>query len=70
MNIDYEHEYQKDMVYAIERQKDIEAAWQKAEEENNFKIRVKYETKHKSPSFRRTYKKILFLRSHLPVKTY
>ena len=66
--IDWEHEAQKDAIYALERQKDLEATWQK--ECETFKINVHYETKRKAISFRRTVKKILLSRSRIPAEAY
>jgi hypothetical protein len=65
LHIDYEHEAQKDYIYALERQKDLEASWQEEEFRKPAKIIVNYETKHKSITFRRVAKKILLSRSHL-----
>lgn len=62
---DWEHP--NDHIYAIERQKDIEAAWQQWEEEQVNKKRkpakikivnlTKDETKHQSSEIRGTYQK-------------
>lgn len=69
--IDWEHEAQKDYMFSLERQKDIENSWWEHEEKRT-KIEVvklnTYEKQRKSSSFRRAYKKINLLRSHLPIK--
>ena len=64
INLDYEHEYNKDYIYALERQKDIEASWETEEHyKQKAKIEIVYE--HKPSTFRRTAKKILHARSRL-----
>lgn len=59
-------EYPNDEVYAIERQKDIEASWRQWEEDNNRKpaiikviTPIKNEAKRKSKSIRRARQKRL-----------
>lgn len=72
VNIDWEKEYDRDYIFMIERQKDIEASWQEWEEKNNrkpAKIKLVYETNNRRSSFRRITKKVLQLRSHIPTKT-
>lgn len=63
---DYEREADRDYIYQLERQKDIEASWQQWEQTKVEIIKHRrYETNNKSSSFRRTSKKILLLRSRL-----
>ncbi len=70
VNFDYEHEAQKDIIFQLERQKDIEASWQQWEEKQKRKP-AKLETNeifNRNSSFRRTYKKVIQLRSHFSTK--
>jgi hypothetical protein len=66
--IDWEYEYNKDYIYALERQKDIENSWREFEERQPAKIIIN-EIKPRSRTFYRATKKILQLRSHLFTKT-
>jgi len=70
-NIDWEHEYQKDAIYQLERYRDIQASWQQWEEEQKRKPAkiILNENYIRKSSFHRTTKKILQLRSHISVKT-
>lgn len=70
-SIDYEHEAQKDYIFQLEREKDIEASWQQWEEKQKRKP-AKIETNEifiRSSSFRRTVKKVIQLRSHFSLET-
>lgn len=64
--VDWEREFKKDSLYALERQKDIEASWQEAE--NNKPITFIYENIPRNKSFRRFTKKVLLFRSYLPIE--
>ena len=44
---DWEHEFQKDEIYSIERQKDIERSWQEWEEKKPAIIKVLTQIKKK-----------------------
>lgn len=65
--VDWEHESQKDYIFALERQKDIEASWQKEEQKPKVKIEI-HEIFNRNKSFRRVNKRIQFLRSRIPVE--
>jgi len=67
VNQDYEYEYLRDDIYALERQKDIEASWQQWEEEQKRQpAKIIYHENHtRKLPFRRVIKKILLFRSHL-----
>jgi hypothetical protein len=69
--IDWEYEAQKDVIFQIERLKDLEASWQQWEEEQNRKpAKIIFNENHiRKSSFYRTTKKILQLRSHFSDKT-
>jgi hypothetical protein len=71
MNIDWEKEYDHDYVYALEREMDLQASWEQWEREQNRKpAKIIFNENHiRKSSFYRTAKKILQLRSHLPLKT-
>lgn len=71
VSFDYEHEAQKDYIFQLERQKDIEASWQQWEEKQKRKPAkiITNEIFTRSSSFRRTYKKVVQLRSHFSIKT-
>lgn len=63
---DWQYEYLRDHNYIhLEQQAALDAAWQEEEYYRTTKFVVKYETKHKSKSFRRTCKKITLNRSRL-----
>jgi hypothetical protein len=67
-SIDWEHEAQKDYIFALERQRDIEASWQ--EWEYNKRKPANIQTNEifaRRSSFRRTYKKIIHSRSRVLV---
>jgi len=67
-SIDWEHEAQKDYIFALERQRDIEASWQ--EWEYNKRKPANIQTNEifaRRSSFRRTYKKIIQSRSRILV---
>lgn len=69
-NLDWEKEYDKDVIFAIEKQKDIEDSWEQWQKEQNRKpIKITYEHHTRSPSFRRDLKKILQFRSHILIET-
>lgn len=64
---DYEYEALRDSIYQLEWKKEMEAAWQEVEYyQTKIEVIKKHETKYKRKSFRRTYKKLSILRSHLP----
>jgi hypothetical protein len=70
INLDYEHEYNSDYIYALERERDMYAAWQEQEHLESLKPKaiieiIPFNEKHKSSTFRRTTKKILHSRSRL-----
>ena len=67
-SIDWEHEAQKDYIFAIERQRDIEASWQ--EWEHNKRKPANIQTNEifsRRSSFRRNFKKIISLRRKILV---
>lgn len=68
-SFDYEHEAQKDYIFQLEREKDIEASWQQWEEKQKRKPAkiIINEIFTRSSSFRRTFKKIISLRRKLLV---
>ena len=68
MNWIEDWEYPNDIIFAIERQKDIENSWREFEERKPAKIIVN-EIKPRSRTFYRTTKKILQLRSDFFIKT-
>ena len=68
MNWIEDWEYPNDLIFAIERQKDIENSWREFEERKPAKIIVN-EIKPRSRTFYRTTKKILQLRSNFFIKT-
>lgn len=65
--VDWEHESQKDYIFMLERQKDIETSWQQEEEKPKVKIEI-HEIFNRNKSFRRVSKRIQFLRSRIPVE--
>lgn len=69
-SFDYEHEAQKDYIFQLEREKDIEASWQQWEEKQKRKPAkiITNEIFNRSSSFSRTYRKIIQLRSHFSIK--
>lgn len=72
--IDWEKEFDKDYIYQLERQQDIINSWHKEDLRQPAKIKINFNNnnanENKSSSFRRTYKKILHLRSHLSSNAY
>lgn len=67
LSIDWEYEAQRDYIFMLERQKDIEASWQQEEEKPKVKIEI-HEIFNRNKSFRRVNKRIQFLRSRIPVE--
>jgi hypothetical protein len=69
MNQDFEREYLSDYIFQMEREYHLELSYR--EWKNRVKHRktiIKHETKYKRTSFRRTYKKVIQLRSRLSAK--
>lgn len=65
-SIDWEHEAQKDYIYILERQRDIEASWQEWEHKKRKPAKIiTNEILSRRSSFRRTYKKIIQFRSRI-----
>lgn len=67
INFDWEYEASKDYIFILEREKDMEESYQNWIKENNRKsAKIIFNENHiRKSSFRRTFKKILQLRSHL-----
>lgn len=68
INEDWERESDKDFLYALEREKDIEAAlWA---EYDNKPIKITYENIPRNKSFRKFSKRLLLVRSHFLTEAY